>query len=374
MKNYDHATLTIGEAAELLGVHIDTVRNWEKRGYLIAIKTPGGHRRFLASDIESLSRRSFMPAKHGEESAAIKEREHVLDLDNLDESRRSTIAILEENQRLANEMTDSVGDLAQFVSVSSAMIYKIFSTLRCFDLVSVQPMLRTSCLIHYAVNDEIFEESVCCVSRKLKTIWHFYAQQDLRGKHNVEMEEQLISILAEEIRIEFDRMISFEISNNAAIKKTIRLLPENSQDRFETIRQQTIKTAQELKDLYNSPPSNWLIISSDMKEVFGIENKNCNSLGLEKVGAWKTNSMNVAVYCDPLSGPGSITLGYKGENFDVGYVFSPYIPLLHTPIVLNEETFIPHRGLISMFSTKVVNPAYYATLDVSGSKLENISG
>lgn len=42
---------SIGEAAELLGVSIDTLRNWEREGKVQSIRTEGGHRRFRAIDL-----------------------------------------------------------------------------------------------------------------------------------------------------------------------------------------------------------------------------------------------------------------------------------------------------------------------------------
>ncbi|MBX4188437.1 MAG: helix-turn-helix domain-containing protein [Candidatus Doudnabacteria bacterium] len=49
--------LSIGKVAELLGVHIDTVREWNKLGKLTSIKTLGGHRRFLLVDVNRLLRK-----------------------------------------------------------------------------------------------------------------------------------------------------------------------------------------------------------------------------------------------------------------------------------------------------------------------------
>ncbi len=46
--------LGIGEAAALVGVHPDTVRSWVDRGKLVALITPGGHRRFRRSDVLAL--------------------------------------------------------------------------------------------------------------------------------------------------------------------------------------------------------------------------------------------------------------------------------------------------------------------------------
>ena len=44
--------LTIGETAELLGVGISTLRHWDDTGQLVAVRTPGGHRRYRLSSIE----------------------------------------------------------------------------------------------------------------------------------------------------------------------------------------------------------------------------------------------------------------------------------------------------------------------------------
>lgn len=43
--------LTLGEAAQFLGVHPSTVRRWTDSGDLRCIRTPGGHRRFLEGDL-----------------------------------------------------------------------------------------------------------------------------------------------------------------------------------------------------------------------------------------------------------------------------------------------------------------------------------
>ncbi|HEX7592623.1 MAG TPA: helix-turn-helix domain-containing protein [Anaerolineae bacterium] len=44
--------LSIHEASRLLGVHIGTVREWADAGTLPSYRTPGGHRRFLRTDLQ----------------------------------------------------------------------------------------------------------------------------------------------------------------------------------------------------------------------------------------------------------------------------------------------------------------------------------
>lgn len=48
----DNEWLSLGDAAEILGVHPSTVRHWADSGDLPSQRTPGGHRRFRRSDLE----------------------------------------------------------------------------------------------------------------------------------------------------------------------------------------------------------------------------------------------------------------------------------------------------------------------------------
>jgi len=43
--------VSLRQAADLLGVHPATVRNWADKGELLSRRTPGGHRRFRKSDL-----------------------------------------------------------------------------------------------------------------------------------------------------------------------------------------------------------------------------------------------------------------------------------------------------------------------------------
>jgi excisionase family DNA binding protein len=54
--NHRKTYLTPNDVAELLMVNPVTVRQWAARGLLRAVKTPGGHRRFLLSDVEEFAR------------------------------------------------------------------------------------------------------------------------------------------------------------------------------------------------------------------------------------------------------------------------------------------------------------------------------
>jgi excisionase family DNA binding protein len=54
----DPEWLTLGQAARFLGVAQSTIRKWSDHGRVPAFYTPGGHRRFRRSDLESFLARS----------------------------------------------------------------------------------------------------------------------------------------------------------------------------------------------------------------------------------------------------------------------------------------------------------------------------
>src|SRR3712207_796383 len=48
------STLRIGQAAELLGVSVETLRRWESDGRLTTTRSPGGQRRVAVADVSRL--------------------------------------------------------------------------------------------------------------------------------------------------------------------------------------------------------------------------------------------------------------------------------------------------------------------------------
>ena len=55
--------ISIGEAASILGVSIDTLRRWDQNGKLISVKSKGGHRKYYRSQIETFLNNLFNLAR-----------------------------------------------------------------------------------------------------------------------------------------------------------------------------------------------------------------------------------------------------------------------------------------------------------------------
>lgn len=63
MRSRNHAVYVISVAAELAGMHPQTLRIYERRGLLSPARTQGGNRRYSDTDIERLRRISELAAE-----------------------------------------------------------------------------------------------------------------------------------------------------------------------------------------------------------------------------------------------------------------------------------------------------------------------
>ena len=59
----------VKQAAAMLGVHPNTLRNWTNVGRVPSIRLPSGHRRFTAAQIEAVRREMGLPSE-GTKAAA----------------------------------------------------------------------------------------------------------------------------------------------------------------------------------------------------------------------------------------------------------------------------------------------------------------
>lgn len=311
-----------------------------------------------------------------EEKLLIERWDKVGMLQNLHNPRKGFTAVMMENQCLLNERMSDTGDVAQFKRISIPLVYRIASAMKCLDLVAVQPSLRPVSMMYIGQSNNLKEVEVVCNTKKFKAVWCYEQLQDLRSQHNIDQEKELTAVLAEQIAMEQDRAVIFDIFKGAAVKKTIEFqnLLGTPDQRVKTAELQFSNTIRELHDLYGKPTCNWIVIAPELKLILKIkENKQqaccfSSSLAVNEVGIWKMDDENeLKVFVDPLMYPGSAVMGYKGEEpSDSGYLLSTYVPLMQTPVVLDPDSFNPRKGLLTREFAKLVDPTYYATFTLNG--------
>lgn len=55
----------VAQAAELLGIHPQTLRNWDRSGKFVALKTPGGQRRYSPEMLKDTQENLTKPKSSG---------------------------------------------------------------------------------------------------------------------------------------------------------------------------------------------------------------------------------------------------------------------------------------------------------------------
>jgi len=86
-------------------------------------------------------------------------------------------------------------------------------------------------------------------------------------------------------------------------------------------------------------------------------------MGVQRIGSLANRFQ---VYKNPYMTENIILLGYRGSQFlEAGAVYSPYVPLMMTPLVYDPETFTPRKGLMTRYAKKMIRPEFYGKIFVS---------
>lgn len=222
----------------------------------------------------------------------------------------------------------------------------------------------------------IEQDQITAVPRKLKADWSWEAQQDLRSQHNIDAEQALTSVLAQEISLELDREIINDLVNGAGTVVNWNFataLGDTLKERYESLYVKIVETSNLIMKKTLRGQANWIVASPEVCSIFEVATAGFapsqatefeSALGIQYVGMvsnrWK-------LYKDPLFPTNKVLLGFKGDSIlDGGYYFCPYIPLQMTPVILDPDTLCPRKGVITRYGAKMLRDGarYYAVINI----------
>jgi hypothetical protein len=86
-------------------------------------------------------------------------------------------------------------------------------------------------------------------------------------------------------------------------------------------------------------------------------------MGVSKIGAVNGQFQ---VYKNPYMDENTVLVGFRGSNFlETGAVYSPYVPLIMTPLVYDPSDFTPRKGVMTRYAKKMIRPEFYGKIFVA---------
>ena len=236
--------------------------------------------------------------------------------------------------------------------------------------------------------------AIVAKTRKLKAVWTPELAQDLNAYHSVDAEAELTSLLSEYISMEIDLEI-LDMLLAGATAKTERWSAfigreyESSSDSFKNVatnasaytkgewfqtlgnKIQSVSNAIHQKTLRGG--ANFIVISPEtatiLESIPGYattsdgDTTSSYAMGVQKVGLLN-NRFNV--YKNPYMTENQILVGFRGSNFlETGAVYSPYVPLIMTPLVYDPTNFTPRKGVMTRYAKKMVRSEFYGKVIVA---------
>jgi len=239
------------------------------------------------------------------------------------------------------------------------------------------------------VNLELKSEPIVAKTRKLKAVWTPELAQDLNAYHSIDAEAELTSLLSEYVSMEIDLEIldmlltqagtidpiAFKANNTGA--DAVALTGGETQGSyFQRLGTKIQKMSNKIHQLTLRGGANFLVCSPSVATILESipgyaadtdGNQSQFAMGVTKVGALNNRFQ---VYKNPYMTSGDVLVGFRGTNFlETGAVYSPYIPLIQTPLVYDPVNFTPRRGVMTRYAKKMVRPEFYGKISVTGADL-----
>ena len=237
------------------------------------------------------------------------------------------------------------------------------------------------------VNLEMRSLPIVAKTRKLKAVWSPELAQDLNAYHSVDAEAELTSMLSDYISMEIDLEILDMLISDAVTEdfwsakagedfdSATNLFVETTfyGTRFEwyqTLVSKIQKVSNEIHRLTLRGGANFVVVAPKVATILeslpgyvsqpGDGGNESFSMGISKIGQ---AAGRYTVYKNPYMTENSILVGFRGSNFlETGAVYSPYVPLITTPLVYDPSDFTPRKGVMTRYAKKMIRPEFYGLI------------
>lgn len=235
------------------------------------------------------------------------------------------------------------------------------------------------------------QEPIIAKTRKLKAIWTPEFAQDINAYHSIDAEAELTSMLSEYISMEVDLELLDMLIQNAQTtdywSANINMVINANQTAFVqqasayyptqnawfmTFGTKVQKVSNKILQKTMRGGANFLVCSPDVATILESipgyaadtnGDKMKFAMGVQKIG--QLNS-RFQVYKNPYMQENTVLLGYRGSQFlETGAVYSPYVPLIMTPLIYDPVNMTPRRAVMTRYAKKITRPEFYGKIYVA---------
>ena len=239
------------------------------------------------------------------------------------------------------------------------------------------------------VDLQLKSSAIVAKTRKLKAVWSPELAQDLNAYHSVDAEAELTSMLSEYISMEIDLEILDMLISDATTVDFWSATPGEDYDGsgtseanwnittfygtryewYQTLLGKIQKVSNEIQRLTLRGGANFVVVSPTVATILeSIPGYSVNTDGNKTqfaAGVQVAGSLNnrFTVYKNPYMTENTILIGFRGSNFlETGAVYSPYVPLIMTPLVYDPSDFTPRKGVMTRYAKKMIRPEFYGKI------------
>jgi len=259
---------------------------------------------------------------------------------------------------------------------------------------SVPNSLSNTSIVIPDINVQMKSQTISAKTRKLKAQWTPEFAQDLNAYHSLDAEAELTGLLSEHISLEIDleildmliqnsptieywsAKVGNQISTNASAGFTSNTagVYYTQMSWFQTLGIKLQKVSNIIHQRTLRGGANFMVVSPTIATILesipgfaadtdGAADTMKYAFGVQKIG--QLNS-RYKVYKNPYMVENAILLGFRGNQFlECGAVYSPYVPLIMTPLVYDPNTFTPRKGIMTRYAMTMVRPEYYGLVLVA---------
>ena len=229
---------------------------------------------------------------------------------------------------------------------------------------------------------------VAAKTRKLKAKWTPQSQQDMKALQNFDVETEIVNMLSEQITKEIDLELldmllasadtteywscrpGFEYSK--ATNSFARNEAYMINDKSIWFRNLAIKINEVSNIIYQKTlrgQANFCVVSPRVSTIISSMNGFYSADDKKTIGSQKVGTLNdlIAVHKCPYITDNVILMGYKGNSYlETGAVYSPYVPLIQTPVVYDYDNFVPRKGIMTRYAKTITRKEFFGKIIIDG--------